>query len=152
MKSGSWFIQLRLDGESIPVTARTEKGCTRQAQYLKAEYKAGKRRSPDPAETKLPTLGEAIDAYIAKRDAVLSPSTIRGYNDDLEKQVCLPYGCVFIGPHGHGVAGGLQQEGKALFSQDTEKRLGIYRVRSAGGHGAAAPAGEAPASRTISPP
>lgn len=79
LKSGSWFIQLRLDGESIPVTARTEKECVRQAQLLKAEYKAGKRRAPEPAEAKLPTLGEAIDAYIAKRDAVLSPSTIRGY-------------------------------------------------------------------------
>lgn len=80
LKSGNWFIQLRLGGESIPVTAKTEKECTRQAQFVKAEYKAGKRQTPQPAEPKLPTLGEAVDAYIAKRDAVLSPSTIRGYN------------------------------------------------------------------------
>ena len=79
LKSGSWFIQLRLGGESIPITARTEKECVRQAQFLKAEYKAGKREAPPPKEPKLPTLGEAVDSYIAKRDAVLSPSTIRGY-------------------------------------------------------------------------
>lgn len=82
LKSGNWFIQLRLGGESIPVTARTEKGCTRQAQFVKAEYMAGKRENPPVADSdaaKLPALGDAIDAYIANRDAVLSPSTIRGY-------------------------------------------------------------------------
>lgn len=84
LSSGNWFIQLRLGGESIPVTARTEKECTRQAQYLKAEYKAGKRQAPPerPAESpKAPTVKEAIDAYIKKRDAVLSPVTIRGYRN-----------------------------------------------------------------------
>ena len=84
LKSGNWFIQLRLGGESIPITARTEKECTRQAQYLKAEYKAGKRQaSPAPAvePPKAPTVKEAVDAYIKKRDAVLSPVTIRGYRN-----------------------------------------------------------------------
>lgn len=81
LKSGTWFIQLRLGGESIPVSAKTKKDCITQAQYIKAEYKAGKRerKKGEPADTKIQTLGEAIDEYIAKRDAVLSPSTIRGY-------------------------------------------------------------------------
>ena len=81
LSSGNWFIQLRLGGESIPVTARTEKECIRQAQYVKAEYQAGKRAAPPPEaeKPKGPTLGQAIDNYIAQRDAVLSPSTIRGY-------------------------------------------------------------------------
>ena len=30
LPSGSWFIQLRLGGESIPVTAATAKDCTRE--------------------------------------------------------------------------------------------------------------------------
>lgn len=81
LSSGNWFIQLRLGGESIPVTARTEKECIRQAQYVKAEYQAGKRKAPEPEKPKGPTLGEAIDAYIARRDAVLSPATIRGYKN-----------------------------------------------------------------------
>ena len=83
LKSGTWFIQLRLGGESIPVSARTKKECITQAQYIKAEYKAGKRerKEKEPEERKLPTLSEAIDAYIEKRDAVLSPATIRGYRN-----------------------------------------------------------------------
>lgn len=80
LKSGTWFIQLRLGGESIPVTARTKKDCEKQAQYVKAQYLAGKRMAEEKKNNaKLPTLGEAIDLYIEKRDAVLSPSTIRMY-------------------------------------------------------------------------
>lgn len=84
LKSGNWFIQLRLGRESIPITAKTEKEYTRQAQFVKAEYKAGKRQAPPEPEVeapKAPTVEEAIDAYIKKRDAVLSPVTIRGYRN-----------------------------------------------------------------------
>lgn len=78
LKSGSWFIQLRLGGESIPVTSHDKTECLRQARHVKAEYLAGKRVKAEVIET-LPTLGEAIDGYIASRTNVLSPSTIRGY-------------------------------------------------------------------------
>lgn len=76
LKSGNWFIQLRLDGESVPVTAPTEKECTRIATLVKAEHMAGKRivvRSGDK------TLTQAIDDFISARENTLSPSTIRGY-------------------------------------------------------------------------
>lgn len=85
LKSGTWFIQLRLGGESIPVTARTEKECIKQAEFRKSEYLVGKREKKEPkpetekAPEKLPTLGESIDRYISMRDAVLSPCTIRSY-------------------------------------------------------------------------
>ena len=36
LPSGSWFIQLRLGGESIPVTAATAKDCNREAAAIKA--------------------------------------------------------------------------------------------------------------------
>lgn len=78
LSSGKWFIQLRLGGESIPITARTEKECIRQAQYTKAEYLAGKREVKEEAPA-YPTLYEAIDEYIKARSNVLSPATIRGY-------------------------------------------------------------------------
>lgn len=78
LPSGMWFIQLRLGGESIPITTRTEKECIRQAQYAKAEYLAGKR-APKKKEPDTPTLSESIDHYIQERKNVLSPSTIRGY-------------------------------------------------------------------------
>ena len=74
--SGSWYIQLRLGGESISITCKTAKECTRKAQMVKAEYLAGNRVA---APKKLPTLSKAIDTYIALKTNVLSPSTIRGY-------------------------------------------------------------------------
>lgn len=84
--SGNWFIQLRLGGKSIPITAATERACTRDAQAIKATYLAGKQISTQDADqedesTDIPTLTltAAIDAYISSKDAILSPSTLRGY-------------------------------------------------------------------------
>ena len=75
MTSGNYFIQLRLGGQSIPVTAATRKECIRQAELIKAEHRAGKRElTPDRI-----TLGAAIDQYVEKRRNVLSPSTLYGY-------------------------------------------------------------------------
>ena len=76
LPSGSWFIQMRLGGESISVTRDTEKECVRAAQYAKAEYMAGKREAKKDGEL---TLGNAIDAYIKARTNVLSPASVRGY-------------------------------------------------------------------------
>ena len=76
LASGSWFIQLRLGGESIPITCATEKECIRQAQLIKAEYRNGIKSAPSGGN--LP-LKDAIDRYIAARENILSPSTIRGY-------------------------------------------------------------------------
>ena len=76
LKSGSWFIQLRLGGQSIPVTASSAKECRRQAQLIKAEHMAGRRRA---LRSEL-TIGELIDAYCDKYEHVLSPATIRGYD------------------------------------------------------------------------
>ncbi len=75
LNSGSWFIQLRLNGVSVPVTAPTPQECRNTAQLIKAEYKAGKRQ----ISANNPTLTKAIDAYIEKRKNTLSPSTIAGY-------------------------------------------------------------------------
>lgn len=76
LKSGSWFIQLRLGGESYSITERTEKRCIQQAQLIKAEYAAGKKLA---ANKSTGTLSQAIDNYISVRENILSPSTIRGY-------------------------------------------------------------------------
>lgn len=81
LPSGSWFIQLRLGGESIPVTSTSKQVCIREAQAIKADHLANKRRAkitPKSARRSL-TLTEAIDAYIEERSSVLSPLTIRGY-------------------------------------------------------------------------
>lgn len=81
LKSGTWFIQLRLtasDGKrvSVPVSAATKKECIRAAELIKAEHRSG-RKVVQRADDR--TLGEVIDEYIALRRPVVSPSTIRGY-------------------------------------------------------------------------
>ena len=77
LESGTWFIQLRLNGVSVPVSASTEKECRRAAELIKAEHRAGKRQIQKVKSD--PTLRQAIDEYIKARSNTLSSSTIRGY-------------------------------------------------------------------------
>jgi len=76
LKSGTWFIQLRLDGESVSVTATTKAECENKARHIKSEHRVGQRKKP----TANMTLGQAVDAFIKSRDKILSPATIRGYD------------------------------------------------------------------------
>lgn len=70
-----WRIQLRINGQSIPVLADTPKECKRQAALIKAQAQA----AGNPVKKCDLTLSQAIDAYIAERSNTLSPSTVRGY-------------------------------------------------------------------------
>lgn len=74
-KSGTWYIQLRLNGVSHYINGSSAKECRDKARLLKAEYSAGVRE----IKKGVPTLTEAIDRYIDKRRNTLSPSTIEGY-------------------------------------------------------------------------
>lgn len=76
LSSGTWFLQMRLNGVSVPVTASTRKECIDKATLIKAEHRTGKRVV---ANGDYNTLGQAIDSFISARENVLSPSTIRGY-------------------------------------------------------------------------
>lgn len=75
LQSGTWFIQLRLGGVSVPVSASSKKECIKQAQLIKAEHQAGKRK----IKKNDIMLKDAINEYIDKKRASLSPSTIQGY-------------------------------------------------------------------------
>lgn len=77
LPSGSWRIQLRLDGKSYSITEPTEKLCTQKAQLMKAEHLAGKRQQK--IEDANLTLQRAIELYCEDRSNGLSPSTIRKY-------------------------------------------------------------------------
>lgn len=77
LKSGVWFIQLRLGGDSYSITKTTEKDCIKEAQYIKAQHLAGKVGNKNPVENM--TLSQAIDKYIESRENSLSPSTVDGY-------------------------------------------------------------------------
>jgi len=71
--SGNWFIQLRLGGESVPITESTKKKCIHAAEVVKAEYRTEKRAKTANGEEI--TLRQAMDT----RSNALSPFTIRGY-------------------------------------------------------------------------
>lgn len=79
LPSGNYFIQLRLNGVSVPVTAPTARECKRTAELIKAEHRAEKR---EVAKSKSDlTLKEVCERYIAKKEkAGRSPETIRGYD------------------------------------------------------------------------
>ena len=77
LPSGNWFIQLRLDGVSIPITAETKASCISIAETTKADFRAGKRTALKvPRET---TRQEACNQFIDANKATLSPSTVRSY-------------------------------------------------------------------------
>lgn len=84
LKSGTWFIQLRLDGQSISVTASTETECKKKAELIKAEHRNGKQITAKSAKNL--TLKEAQEKYIKDHKAVLSPSTYRSYDIYKEKR------------------------------------------------------------------
>lgn len=77
LPSGTWFIQLRLNGVSVPVTASSPTACKHKAELIKAEHRAGKRAAARDGVNM--TLSTAIDEYISRRSNVLSPLTIRSY-------------------------------------------------------------------------
>lgn len=74
MTSGNWYINMRLGGRSINVTEPTEAKCIAKAKAIKAGI------MESDAATKL-TLRAAIDGYIERREGILSPSTIRSYQN-----------------------------------------------------------------------
>lgn len=77
LESGNYFIQLRLNGKSIPITCDSPTECTLIAQKIKADYLAGAT-----AIKKLPknmTLREVEKKYINEFKEELSPSTADRY-------------------------------------------------------------------------
>ena len=83
LSSGSYFIQLRLDGESIPITRDTYAECKTEAELLKAQHRRDmqreRKRIAKVQGDKSPTLGDIVDRFIASRKKTLSPATINGY-------------------------------------------------------------------------
>ena len=74
LPSGNWFVQLRIDGESISITKPKESEAIAAAMAIK-EGVIKSKKTPRSALT----LSAAIDDYISHRENVLSPATIAGY-------------------------------------------------------------------------
>lgn len=73
LPSGKWFCRVRIDDQDIAITRDTEKEAVAEAMAVKAGIKDAAKRP------RKKTLTQAIDEYIAARENILSPSTIRGY-------------------------------------------------------------------------
>lgn len=74
LPSGNYNIRMRLDGEDISITRDTEAECKIDANLIKSEYKAGKRKKKVDM-----TLKDAMKKYTDSRKRVLSPATVNGY-------------------------------------------------------------------------
>lgn len=74
-KDGTWRIQLRIQGQSLVVTADTAKECKRRAAIAKGEAQT----AAQPVKKSDLTLTQAIDAYIEKLSPETSPATVRSY-------------------------------------------------------------------------
>lgn len=74
LPSGNWFVQLRINGESISITKPTEKEAVAEAMAVKAGILTAVKT---PMQQK--TLTKAIDEWIENNEHRLSPATVRGY-------------------------------------------------------------------------
>lgn len=83
LPSGSWRIRMRLGGENISLTGPDKKALIKEAEFVKAEYKAGRRAqlAEEKENPHTPTIFEAFDNYLAKKSNTLSPATIRFYRE-----------------------------------------------------------------------
>lgn len=73
LPSGAWNTRIYIDGRTVSITRPSYDECA--AEYLAMKHGVIEAKK---APNKL-TLFAAIDKYIEERDAILSPSTIRGY-------------------------------------------------------------------------
>lgn len=83
LSSGKYHIQLRIGGQSVSITELTEEKCVKKAIEIKTRWENSVEKDLIKRERTTsivnPTLYQAIDRYISKRQNVLSPSTVRGY-------------------------------------------------------------------------
>ena len=75
LPSGSWRVQILIDGKRIGITEPTEEAATLKAMNIKHGAEQYKK---EPLSI---TLEEAYTRYIESKDAILSPSTIYGYKN-----------------------------------------------------------------------
>lgn len=81
LPSGSWRCQVMVNGKRIDVVEDDPAVAHAKALAVKAGLLEEKKKTSGGM-----TVGEAIDRYIESKDAVLSPSTIRGYRS-LQKNI-----------------------------------------------------------------
>ena len=73
LPSGSWFIQLRINGQSISITEDDEDVCIAKAMAYKTGLLKARKK---PEEI---TVKQAITKYIESRRSIIAASSIQGY-------------------------------------------------------------------------
>lgn len=77
LPSGNWRVRAYIgDVNGKPKYKSFTASTKKEAEYLASEYLMSNKTKNEPLSI---TLGEAYDRYIESKDAILSPSTIRGY-------------------------------------------------------------------------
>lgn len=74
LKSGTWFLRFRINGERYSVTADSKDACKAKGIAIKSNLIKAEK-TPQKI-----TLEKACRQYISERENILSPSTVRGYN------------------------------------------------------------------------
>lgn len=87
LKSGNWRVQVfshfeYKDGKKLKRQRSFTAPTKAEAEMLAAQFAADRKRREACAYT----IGEAVREYISAKEAVLSPSTVRGYLT-IEKQI-----------------------------------------------------------------
>ena len=82
LPSGSWNVQVMVDGNRVSITAPTEKEALARAAEAKAGMLSDARREREADYI----LRDAIKRYIEARQNVLSPSTVTGYEEILRNR------------------------------------------------------------------
>lgn len=72
LPSGSWYVNVMVNGQRISITMPTKKDAEREAAALKSGVKSAQHNTSM-------TVTEAFDRYIDSKSAVLSPATVAGY-------------------------------------------------------------------------
>ena len=72
LPSGSWYVNVMVNGQRISITMPTKKEAEREAAALKSGVKSAQHNIAL-------TVTEAFDRYIDSKSAVLSPATVAGY-------------------------------------------------------------------------
>lgn len=75
LPSGAWRCRVTVDGRRVSATADTPEAANAEALSLKHKFILRQKE----VETKSLTLEQAIEYYIESKSEVLSPATIRGY-------------------------------------------------------------------------
>lgn len=117
LPSGSWRIRMQVNGQKYSITDKDKKIVKQRAKEIYAGAKVDKYVPM--------TVQEAMEAYIKLKRSVLSPATLRGYNNISKNYL--------RGISGKSISKLTQEEVQSAINQDAAKGLSPKTIRNAHG-------------------